>query len=681
MNSRTSTYLQLLQASFRGRILAAILLVVLTTLFSSVSYAACSHKKGMRESDPDEAALLTQLKQALIQAGDCSSGNNAACSTSTMLYGGVLSKAQSLAGSYQECASGASNPYFAQRQTMYQALAGDMQSSGGNAAIKTGTYIPSQYVQDLLTADIVSPTVEDVITKTAFGGTESHVLIKGQPPIGLVAETRIYVCVWPGTTNQADCMAEPVSANSEPLIPSSSGAPVFLDEPANPYRDEQRILLSANGRGDARLASPLSPGQRVTLVQIVTFLPGIAAVPLSQRTSTSPASSSVSSSSNDGAKGHFNTNCSESLGLECSLVGGVEFAGLSSQDLSTEPFIRLFVRTHPYPWFDLWGNLRLVGTPQQSGTSGITSAFTDPTGSIKTATLDGVGSSIDFELGGEHLWNWGVNKSWSNSQGPFIGYGATTPLTGNTLQAAYTVPAFGTVECNILAGKFSTIFSDPRYNIGKSDAGKQGTGSYPGAAAVDTCLINKNAPTTTTTGSTSTTTYDPVTTIGFASLDRHNFLSKYMVGWRYIFRRHQNDLDCGVWDPDAGTAPCTIGTLDASIGSDASITRGVMRFNRPIFKIDGVMPMPIAGGSWLYAFGSFSVRFKRPYDDRQDVPLVLQTASLTALEGTGSTAVPNTHTVVLPFEQPDRDFYRIGFGLDLICLVGKFAGGATSCSK
>jgi hypothetical protein len=109
-----------------------------------------------------------------------------------------------------------------------------------------------------------------------------------------------------------------------------------------------------------------------------------------------------------------------------------------------------------------------------------------------------------------------------------------------------------------------------------------------------------------------------------------------------------------------------LGNIDATIGMDSAITGGVFRGNRWIFKADGTYPLIGVGKSLFYLFGSFSVRFARNHTDNS--PLILQAASVSNLSGSSSSSVPNVNTVVLPLRQPDRDFYRIGVGIDLASL-------------
>jgi hypothetical protein len=252
------------------------------------------------------------------------------------------------------------------------------------------------------------------------------------------------------------------------------------------------------------------------------------------------------------------------------------------------------------------------------------------------------------------------------------GFGGTTPLSSSSLGQAFVAPAFGTVECNTLYAKFSNYFALAPYNIIKGSA-NQATGATTGTTA-SACLLNTNSPTT--TGTPAVTTYAPVNNIGFSSQDRHGILGKYEFGIRTIDRFMQPGARaCGDLDPASKIAPCQRGVVDFTVGADASITGGV--FRKWIFKVEAVHPLPIKGTAYLYLFGSFSMRFQR---DQIDAPLILQAASTATLTGTGSTAVPNVNTVVLPLTQPNRDFYRFGVGLDVACVFTKIFASKSTCA-
>lgn len=344
------------------------------------------------------------------------------------------------------------------------------------------------------------------------------------------------------------------------------------------------------------------------------------------------------------------------------VTGGFEQVDLSSQPSGTEPFARLYVQSgviHPngklgtrWPSLgtSMWGAVRLLGSPNQTDTKGIFSVFADPSGQITSDKLSSVGTAIDFFFGPSiRIKSFGADTQRPNSEFDLVlGFGATTPLQSNQVTQAFVAPAFGTIECNTLSshGKFGPALGS--FGIKQSTNGVA-TGS------TSACLLNTNAVTT----SGGTATFAPVTTVAFSNADRTSFLLKDFVGGRF---NH-------AFADDQTKRNYYVGTLDFGFGMDSAITGGVFRGSRWVFKADTIFPILIKGNATVYLFGSASLRLQRNITDNS--PLILQPAVLTSITGTSSTAVPNVNTVVLPLQQPDRDFYRIGVGIDILSLITK----------
>ena len=111
--------------------------------------------------------------------------------------------------------------------------------------------------------------------------------------------------------------------------------------------------------------------------------------------------------------------------------------------------------------------------------------------------------------------------------------------------------------------------------------------------------------------------------------------------------------------------------LDITFGQDASVTGG--KLTGVVFKLDGIFPIPMGGGgSWLYIFGSAYMRLAK---NQNYSPLILTTAS--------GVTVPSSTVIVLPLEQPNRDYYRLGVGLNINQLFCKAFGSGcdTKTSK
>jgi hypothetical protein len=82
------------------------------------------------------------------------------------------------------------------------------------------------------------------------------------------------------------------------------------------------------------------------------------------------------------------------------------------------------------------------------------------------------------------------------------------------------------------------------------------------------------------------------------------------------------------------------------------------------------LPIPTGSTSWLYLFGSTYIRLQR---NQNLPPLILQTPN-------PPIAVPSPTVVVLPLVQPNRDYYRLGVGLNINQLWCKAFGSGCSTS-
>jgi hypothetical protein len=394
------------------------------------------------------------------------------------------------------------------------------------------------------------------------------------------------------------------------------------------------------------------------------------------------AAAPVKTAAGDGAKSTQATQCNKSPGdvthdtpnntpySDCdwklSFIGGVEQGAQSSSPSKTNPFLSVFTRAGPdkLPIF-LWADVRLLGAPQAASTNGVISAVTDPAGNVTAQTFSTVGTSVDFMFGGEYQISPLGKRQYSISL--IGGYGATTPLAANSLAQDFKSPAFGTVECNIVQSRFKSEF--------------QGFGIIPGtptnAGGSPACLVNSNS--ITSASGSAVTTDTPVTNIGFSNQDRTNFLGKWYVGVRTIHRYLGNgNKFCGSTDTNNKdqVGPCQRGVVDFLFGQDASVTGGKM--HNFVFKVDAVYPLPAKSVSFLYLFGSASLRFARNINSP---PLILQAGDIGSLTGNGPSAIPNAAVVVLPLTQPNKDFYRFGVGVDIVNIFKKlYASPSTNSS-
>lgn len=302
---------------------------------------------------------------------------------------------------------------------------------------------------------------------------------------------------------------------------------------------------------------------------------------------------------------------------EFQLVGGLEQSGLSSLSQNTGGFLSVFTRAPVNSWNTrLWLRARILSSPRQS-TDNIFSVFSDPTGQLQKVDFTKVGAAIDYVVGVEYQPRRLITENGQYSVSFIGGAGATTPFSSEDVVLRFAIPAGGTRDCATFLLKYPQL--------------------TPGTGA------NCVAP--------------PIQFIALTNQDRSNFLLKWGLGVRTITRfcrTKQNNGDCQEDDPNER------GVVDLTLGQDQAITGGIAR--HMVLKVDGVHPLPIGDAKLLYLFGSVAMRFS--HNVNQD-PLILTAADAT------QAPVPSASTALLPLRQSDRDFYRIGLGLNLSYIFDK----------
>lgn len=341
---------------------------------------------------------------------------------------------------------------------------------------------------------------------------------------------------------------------------------------------------------------------------------------------------------------------------EFTLIGGVEQSGLSAQNSMTNGFYDLFIR-RPVgsKWAGIWFRSRFLGAPSTSSTNNVVAAATNPTGTLTTSNLPQSIIAVDYVLGLQ-LAN---NIPWGTPTGrftvaPVIGFGATTPLDASTVVNGFQVPQIGTNECNQLQVRFS---SNKGYN-----PPIPGSGYYPNSSGnvVQGCVVEPPANATT---ATTTNPGTQITAIAFSNEDRSNFLLKWGVGLRLLDRYSPTCLT---------TSGCPRMRADFSIGQDQAITAGYWR--HLVFKADAVIPI-FSTGTYFFASSANRLAGNQSLSPLILTPVTVNSGSSSSCTAsstsTTSVCVPSPNVFVLPYKQPDRDFYRIGIGIDAVKLLSK----------
>jgi hypothetical protein len=332
-----------------------------------------------------------------------------------------------------------------------------------------------------------------------------------------------------------------------------------------------------------------------------------------------------------------NTNCLNpgtysDCTFEYLLIGGIEQADLSAQSSVTEGFFDLFLRRPvDSKWGSIWFRSRYLGAPSSSSTQNVVAAASNPSGTLTAANLPQSVVAVDYMLGMQ--LDFGQVSNRRTTYSPVFGFGATTPLGANTAVTGFVVPPYGTNECNQLQARFG-VTNNNGYNPPLPP-------SVAGTGAGQGCVVEN--------GTT-------IEAIAFSNEDRSSFLLKWGAGVRIIDRG-----SAGNCSADPG---CKRVMADFTVGQDEEITGGELR--KFVFKTDAIIPVFSSG---TYFFASSANRIEK---NTTLSPLILAPVTIGSSNGTsactaaGTTiCIPSPTVFVLPYKQQNRDYYRIGVGIDL----------------
>lgn len=427
------------------------------------------------------------------------------------------------------------------------------------------------------------------------------------------------------TANKPVVGSQTVSGNI-PLIngtPAANFVRVCLAAPRIAGKDvyENQIAVATvdrNGDFRAALPGPIVSGQSV-LVQGITS--NVDAAP-----------------STYGLPGYSKPAGFPYSSLFGSFIGGAEQSGYSSDNINTNAFISAYIRS-AYWWggheraLALSGRVRLLSAPQQSAPN-IVATLSNPSNTISQTSLTSVGAVIDYSIGPEiRLWQWNASGGQVSRFSLIGGIGETTPLTTPS-PAILNVPAYNTTDCTNLISRY----------IGSTTPLTSGA-NLPTPACLEN-PIPASAPTA-------------YKYIAYTQQRRTNFLFKWGGGIRFTH----------IYPAKATGGSPYSGMLDLTLGQDQTITGGAL--SGVVFKMDAQYPLPFSSLSAIYFFGSTSVRIARNQND----PTITMTST------TGAPAIPDPSILVLSTEQPNRDFYRFGIGLNLTDVFSSVFNKGTSSAE
>lgn len=144
--------------------------------------------------------------------------------------------------------------------------------------------------------------------------------------------------------------------------------------------------------------------------------------------------------------------------------------------------------------------------------------------------------------------------------------------------------------------------------------------------------------------------------IAFVSPDRDRFFRQYYAGLRaqtYYFNAQNDDIPLNRFPA----------TLDLTFGQNESVTGGRLRGG--VLRLEGFFPLPYEGMKFINLFGTAIIRLSRT---QITDPLLLEPAP-------AGTTVPAANAIVLTIPQVNRDYYKIGVGIDFMSAVKKLGIG------
>jgi hypothetical protein len=346
-------------------------------------------------------------------------------------------------------------------------------------------------------------------------------------------------------------------------------------------------------------------------------------------------------------------------------LAGINATGSSSSSVSQQYFAE-FDLLSPLPWLGrglcpwptrpnytltqkcwVWLNPRIASVP--SGSSAALSSLTSSTSlttGIGSQSISQITQSFEFQGGVEYYlvepWNgrqFGLNQTWSRTSPSFIvGGGSVTPFSAAAGATEYGLN-------NNLGTQFNqnpTLSSlYPQLGTALCSYGFKGnmTASCPNP-------LPTTAP----------------TTVAFVFPNRSRFYRDFYAGLR--LRTFYFNGDCGAEKPTScKVANIFPGTFDLRFGEDETVTAGkLVPF---VITLTGSYPIPIPGsGGAIRIFGSSYIR---THSNKNTEALVLVPSS-------SFTSLDNTSVVVQQIQPADADYFRLGVGVDLVQLIGKWAG-------
>ena len=292
-------------------------------------------------------------------------------------------------------------------------------------------------------------------------------------------------------------------------------------------------------------------------------------------------------------------------------IVGVEQSGAASAESQGRPFLDLYINTPLLPDGDDQGPISIWGDVRLTSTpeqiSALSNVSSNAIDSITGGQLNRLSLGFDFVVGPEFRL-----AKLKNTDFSFIGgFGAISPLSPKASAQIFQVPDAASSQAEAFFKQF------------------------PGAKGKQF--------------------------ISFITPDRDRFLRQSFVGFRfktYTFEKRDASGALSAMEKLQNVFPAM---LDVTFGQSEAVTGG--KPHKFVLGLDGFFPLPFPDKyRFLYLFGT--AKFKAGGPKLNATPFILDTPP--------SSVKITDPTVFIADPMPsDRDFYRLGFGVDLFELFRK----------
>lgn len=281
-------------------------------------------------------------------------------------------------------------------------------------------------------------------------------------------------------------------------------------------------------------------------------------------------------------------------------------------------------------WFG--GQLRIAGMAQPGalkGNLGDVTAIGSYLATAANAAPDKIVQSVEASANVAwqmHAWEIGIDSLDSGTADKEIAAKNKTIITISVIGSGGAITPLSPSQANppvyVVNNSVYSQYGPSGTDV-TSNSSKLPASCDPGAATPITCYVS------------------------FVPIDRNRFYRHYEGGLR--LKMYGRDFGDNKYRAPA--------VADLSVGGNEYVTGG--QFKHPVLHFGGWVPIPKVDA--VYIFGSMDVAMARN-DDHQPLILVPSTAGKPYSD-------PSVHQIYT--EQPDRDRYMFGFGIDLYHLIAK----------